>query len=200
MFAKVFRASPAAIAITTTREGRVLDANESMLRLLGYDRDEAIGRTTRDLDIWADPLDRQRLLDDLAALSSVRDRECRMCTKDGRIITTLFAAEIVDIAGESCILTVLVDITGRKRVEAALQQEKAFTDAIIDSVPGTFYVLDEAGNLVRGNRMLSEVTGLTPDQIPGTPGLYSIHEEDRPAAKEKIVEAFDRGSAETECG
>ncbi len=196
LFAKVFRFSPAAIAVTTLRDGRVVNANESMLRLFGYTWEETVGRTTAEL--WLEPLERQRLLDELAVHASVRDRECRLRTKDGRIITGLYSAEIIDVAGEPCILSLLSDITDRKQAEAALRQEKAFTDAIIDSLPGSFYVLDEAGNFVRGNDMLSEITGLAPDQIPGALGVHAIHEQDKSAVKKKIAEALACGSAETE--
>jgi PAS domain S-box-containing protein len=198
MFSRVFRAGPAAIAITTRDNGRVIDANDSMLRLLGYEWGEIVGRTTYDLQIWPDARDRQRLLEELAGHGSVRDRECTMRAKGGRIITALFSAEMVDIAGEPCILSLLVDITDRKRAEEALRREKAFTDAVIDSLPGSFYVLDEAGNYLRGNSILSVITGLAPDQIPGASALHSIHEQDRPAVAAKIAEAFACGSAEIE--
>ncbi len=45
-FAKAFRSSPIAIAVTRVRDGRILDANEAMLKLLHFTRDEVIGHTT----------------------------------------------------------------------------------------------------------------------------------------------------------
>ena len=51
------------------------------------------------------------------------------------------------------------------RVEESLREEKAFTDAVMDSLPGVFYVLDDETRFVRWNRHMEEVTGLTADQL-----------------------------------
>ena len=93
----------------------MIDANESFLRLLGYRREEVVGRTSTELEIWPARLDRHRIVEDLIAYGSIRDRECSMCTKDGRILTTHYSAEFVDIDGTPCILSLLVDITHGKR-------------------------------------------------------------------------------------
>src|SRR6266849_3688505 len=54
-FAKAFRSSPDAIIITTLAEGRFLEVNEYFQKLFGYSRDEILGRTTVELDLWINP-------------------------------------------------------------------------------------------------------------------------------------------------
>ncbi len=64
-FAKVFDASPMAIAITTFEEGRYVDVNPRWLQLIGRERDEVIGHTAKELGVWADPEDRDIVIADL---------------------------------------------------------------------------------------------------------------------------------------
>ena len=52
-FSKAFRASPIPICISTLKEGRYLDVNDSFLQLLGFNREEVIGHTSLELGIWA---------------------------------------------------------------------------------------------------------------------------------------------------
>src|SRR3982751_5075185 len=61
LFIKVFDATPHAISISTLSEGRLLDVNDSLLRLTGYSRAEIIGRTVLEINIYSNPEDRARI-------------------------------------------------------------------------------------------------------------------------------------------
>jgi two-component system NtrC family sensor kinase len=58
LFFDLFEHSSDVIFLTRVNDGLVLDANHAALSMFGYRRDEAVGKTTRDLRIWADPRDR----------------------------------------------------------------------------------------------------------------------------------------------
>jgi len=120
-FSKAFRCSPNAITISTINEGRYVEVNDSFVRLSGYGRDEAIGRTVFELNMWVNGSDRLKLLQELQAKGFVRNWEVEFRTKFGVNITALLSAEIIDLDGVSCILAVTNDITERKRVEAQLR-------------------------------------------------------------------------------
>jgi len=64
-FFKAFHASPTGIAITTIAEGRFVDVNDSLLRMMGYTRDEVIGRPKADWGVWNTPEDRARVVQKL---------------------------------------------------------------------------------------------------------------------------------------
>lgn len=91
-----------------------------------------------------------------------------------------------------------VDVTDRKRSEEALFKEKAFSDALIESVPGAFYVIDSEGNYCRWNSYLTRLTGMTNGQLNNCPMLLTIQEEDRPLAATTLRGAFDSGYAQAE--
>jgi PAS domain S-box-containing protein len=120
-FAKAFKANPQPMSITTAAEGKYLDVNESFLRMSGYTRDEVIGHTSNELRNFEDPNDRNRLLvEPIMQSVVVRNFELKFRTKNGAFRTLLSSAELVELAGEQCILVASSDITERKTLEQEL--------------------------------------------------------------------------------
>ncbi len=120
-FAKAFSCSPDSITISTLGEGRFIEVNDSFVKLSGYERDQVIGKTSFELNLWVDDRDRLNLLEELQATGVVRNLEFEFRQKSGEIITTLVSAEIIDLDGNKSILAVHHDITERKQVEAQLR-------------------------------------------------------------------------------
>ncbi|OGI47260.1 MAG: hypothetical protein A2151_03635 [Candidatus Muproteobacteria bacterium RBG_16_65_34] len=120
-FSKVFHASPLGIVISSLPEGRIVDANEAFLAMYGFAREEMIGRAARDLNIWVDLEDRARLMQEMAETGRSRNFEARFRRKSGEIGTALSSAEKIELGGEACMLSLLADVTERKRAEEALK-------------------------------------------------------------------------------
>src|SRR6185369_8460341 len=76
--------------------------------------------------------------------------------------------------------------------------EKAFSDALIESAPGAFYVIDRQGNYYRWNSYLNRLTGLSDRELRQRTSLLTIHEDDRPLAAEMMRQAFETGYAQAE--
>jgi len=119
-FSKAFRQSPLAFTLTTTKDHRYVEVNDTFERHTGWRRDEVVGRTPSEIDLWVDPGQRITFLKQLLANGHVRDLEVRFRTKDGQIRTGLGSAELIEVNGEPCALSVIADITERKRAEEAL--------------------------------------------------------------------------------
>jgi PAS domain S-box-containing protein len=119
---KAFRQSPLAVIITSAKDHRYIEVNESFERLTGYSRGEVIGRTPFDIAVWVDPSQRTELVQAVVNGKHIHDAECRFRTKDGRIITGLGFAELIEIDGESCVIAAALDITERKRMEEDLRE------------------------------------------------------------------------------
>lgn len=120
-FSKAFRSSPAAIAISTCQEGRVVEVNNTFLEITGYTRAEVIGRTSADLKLWRHSEERQSMVQILQNQGFVRNLEFEFRTKDDATVVGLFSAELIELNGEPCILSMTNDITDRKHAEAQLQ-------------------------------------------------------------------------------
>lgn len=121
-FSKAFKASPDSVTITTLNEGRVIEVNDSFLENTGFTREEVIGLTTNELNLWAHPEDREHIVQQLRERGSVRNQECEFRVRmTEEIITGLFSAEVIDVEGQSCLLSVINNITERKRAEEAIR-------------------------------------------------------------------------------
>jgi PAS domain S-box-containing protein len=166
-FAKAFRCSPVAIAVTRLSDGRVIEVNEAMLKLLHFRRNEVIGHTTLELGIWVDVNDRAEYTWKLSRDGSTRGSEYRLRTKDGEIVTIHLSAELLEFSGEPCALATLVDITERKRTEEALlESEDRYRILLEHGFDGIF--AHEDFRIVQLNDRLAEMTGYTRAELMGS--------------------------------
>jgi PAS domain S-box-containing protein len=127
--AKIFRNSLVGLTVTSRRDGRVVDINEAGARMFGFDKAEIVGLTTVSLDVWKDPSQRQAFVEELNHAGQIVDRELEMLHRNGSTVVALVSAVPIQAYGESCILTVLVDITERKAMEQALRRSKEAAEA-----------------------------------------------------------------------
>lgn len=91
-----------------------------------------------------------------------------------------------------------IDITDRKQSEDALVEEKKFSDTLIESMPGAFYVIDKELNFCRSNHYLKTLIGLSKRKQVQRPMLLCVLEEDRPLAAATLKEALETGFAQAE--
>jgi len=123
-FAKAFRASPLRVSIGTLAEGRFLEVNDAFLRDHGFTREQVIGRTSPELGLWFNPEDRRRLVAAIERDGMVHEFEYPGQTRDGRVQITSLSAEVIQVAGETCILAVATDVTDRKRAEEEIHRSR----------------------------------------------------------------------------
>ena len=124
-FAKVFRGSPQPMVLTTLAEGRFIDVNESGLKLSGYTREEIIGRTSLDIGVFSSEVHRKAMIGSLLQTGSIRNLELMFPTKNGQMRLLLCSAEVIELAGEKCVIISSSDITERKEAEQQLAELSA---------------------------------------------------------------------------
>ena len=124
-FATIFQSSPMGITLSRPEDGRLVDANPAFLRMVAYSREEAIGRTSREMGVWASPEVRDTMAEVMQRQGRVENVELQFRRKSGELGTMLGSAELVCIAGEGHVLGMAVDITERKRAEEKLRQSEA---------------------------------------------------------------------------
>ena len=119
-FSRTFRISPDSINLNRLSDGMYVDINEGFTQILGYTREDVIGRSSvgGDLGVWVDAADRDRLVAELQATGEVIGFEAPFRAKDGRIVCGLMSARIFKLNGEQCVLSFTRDITARKQAEA----------------------------------------------------------------------------------
>jgi PAS domain S-box-containing protein len=166
-FSKAFHASPNLMGITSLDEGRVIDINAAYCRLTGYERDELIGRTTAELNVWADPEQRNVLMRTLREEGRVRDLEIKLRTRSGEIRTLIFSGETLALGNDSYLLSVAMDITERKEAEEALRESEQEKAAVLDSMSELVAYQDADMRVLWANRVAAQSVGITPERLVG---------------------------------
>lgn len=120
-FSKAFRLNPVASSISTLETGQILDVNISFLNLFGYSREEVIGRTSAELQLWVTPTDRDRLIQAVQQQSVQLDAQFR--TRSGEIRAGMSSFEKIELQGEACLFSIIYDVTEQRQAEAEQRQQ-----------------------------------------------------------------------------
>ena len=143
-FEQLFRKSPALMALLTLPEQRCFDINEAFLNVLGFPKDEVIGKTAVELGLFPDSGQQTGAVDKLLAKGHITDFESdfefKIRCKDDALVDGIFSGEVISSHGQQYFLVVMVDITERKRAEAKMLQMLA-TERELNTLKSTFVTM-----------------------------------------------------------
>ncbi len=123
-FVKAFNQCPFMMTISTLEEGRYIEINEPFLKTLGLRKDEAIGLTFRETNIYVNPVQRDLFVEIAQNQGFIKDHEIKLRKRDGNIIMCLFSAQVIELQQKQFLLTTMIDITDRKKAEEALKSSE----------------------------------------------------------------------------
>jgi PAS domain S-box-containing protein len=113
----IFNTSPDAVSITRLRDSVFVRVNDGFTSMIGTCREDVIGRSTQELEVFADPSARERIVAGLLATGREDNAEAVFVRPDGGRITGMISAKVIDLDGKPHVLSVVRDITERKRAE-----------------------------------------------------------------------------------
>ena len=168
LFATVFEASPIPIAFSRLSDGRYVEANQACLDLFGYQRSEAVGKTTIELKLWPDLKQREQMMHLLKTTGVANSLDLQMQRSDGQKIDVLFSAHVIEFMGENCIIATIIDITNRKRDELERRLADERFARIFNSNPDAITIsrLDN-GVYIELNDAWTELSGFTRQELIG---------------------------------
>ena len=124
-FFQLFRLSPDAIVLLHVDSGRLVDVNDSFETISGYSREETLGRTMQELDIYRNPGEREEIYSRLKRDGVLRDYEFEALHKDGSVVFCAMTCQTLEIDGAPHLLAVLRDVTQMKKLrDVMIQSEK----------------------------------------------------------------------------
>jgi two-component system cell cycle sensor histidine kinase/response regulator CckA len=179
--------------IIISEQGVIVDANTRMAQILGCKFSDLIGSKVSE---FIAPQSLASLENHFRSGSEER-YECIAKRKYGSNFPVEVQGKSLPYEGRMLRITAIRDITDRKRAEEALSNEKAFSDAIIDSLPGVFYICDEEGRLLRWNDNETAMTGYSTEELSQM-NVLQLFREDRELAASKMREVFEFGRASVE--
>jgi len=148
------------MAITSLEEGRLLDLNDQYLSITEFSREELIGHTVFELDLWVDPEARKRIIYEILQYGEkTGGYPISIRSKSGKIKDILFSAGVIKIKNESYILSSALDITERRKMEEALRKsEMDYRLLFENSLMGISEALPD-GRIIRANMAYAKMYG-----------------------------------------
>ncbi len=162
-FRLAFHTSQDSMSLSRLEDGIYIDVNQGFTDITGYTREEVIGRSAFDLDIWDNPDDRKRIEKILKNSGKVSNMEVKFRLKGGRPLTALFSADVISFNGVPHFLAVAKDITDVKQVEAEVLK----LSQVVKQNPLSIVITSLDGTIEYVNPAFTRITGYSYEEAVG---------------------------------
>lgn len=167
-FYKAFYASPDSITINLLKDGRFIDINKGFTNITGYKSKETFGKSALELNLWLNPEQREEYLKILKKQGEIHNYEFDLLKKTGEIVTCLLSSQVVELSGEKCDISVVKNISDRKKAEKELTEQHNLLKALINTLPEVIYVKNTEHKFILGNKAFSHRYGVEiPEKLYG---------------------------------
>ncbi|MCG6905586.1 MAG: PAS domain S-box protein [Desulfobacteraceae bacterium] len=185
-FRTAFETSPDAITINRGVDGRYIDVNDGFTALTGYGREEVLGHTAGDIQIWADPGDRRRLAAGLRRQGYVKNLKARFRYKDGSCRTGLISANRISLGGQPHTLTVGREIEDLLSAEQALAESEKKYRLLVENANDAIFVVQD--NVIRyANPTTQRLSGYSAAELAQLP-LSAVLRTEETAPEEAALQ------------
>jgi PAS domain S-box-containing protein len=157
-FEIMFKSSPDAAMIIQISSGKIIEVNDSFEIVSGFTRNESVGNTTFDLQLWVNIEDRNTLLQTLLNKGVCKNLEVLLRSKNGDIQTGLISARIFNIDGIPHMITTTHDITQQKKAAEEKEFERRDKEALINSTTDLIWSVSSDFKLIAGNKAFIDDT------------------------------------------
>ena len=163
-FSKTFNNAPIMLAISTVKDGKFIDVNTSFLDKLGYNREEILGMTSDDLNLFVNYEQREKIIQLTKDNGYVRNFEMKARCKTGEIIDGLFSSEVVQLLDSDYLVTTMSDVTESKKIEEKLRKSEERYRLIAENANENIWSYDLNLNRTYSSRTGKEVLGYTTEE------------------------------------
>ncbi len=162
-FSKAFYGNTAAMSITRLYDGLILEVNDRWCELMGFSREEAIGKTTLEINLWKHVEERTQGALELERNGLIYNREYTFVRKNGEEWIGILSSQLSTVHGEKVLFNSIVDITERKRAEERL----TYQANLLTNITEVIYSTDEQLRLTSWNHEAERVYGWKEEEVLG---------------------------------
>ena len=189
-YRRLFEAAQDGILILNLDTGRITDVNPFLIKLLGFSRDEMIGKTVGELSPFKDIESNKVMLERLQKDGYVRYENLPLETRDGRKIAVEFVSNVYQAGDKNVIQCNIRDITERRRLESALIHLRSIVESTGDAIIGK----DLDGIITSWNKGAEKIFGYTANEMMGA-SILRLIPDDRRDEEGKILETIRLGES-----
>ncbi|MBS0335632.1 MAG: PAS domain S-box protein, partial [Proteobacteria bacterium] len=170
--ATFFQASPAALIVSTRRDGRILDINQSYERIFATSRGQAVGRTVLELGLWARAEDRARFLAAMERDGQVSNFNADLVRANGEPFKARLSAKVIDGEDEPLLLGLVSDLSAEEAAEETVRRsEQRFRQIFEFSPIGMAISRVSDGVFVDANHADGKTLGYKREELVGRTSL-----------------------------
>ncbi|MEA2376067.1 MAG: hypothetical protein QOD53_2530, partial [Thermoleophilaceae bacterium] len=187
--------------VVRLRDAQVLDANEAQAGMVGYARDELVGRSAVALGIWHHPRDLEAIAaavrDALASGAVSPQLEATMCTRSGEELAVELAAQVVDLNGQQCLAAVTRIVGGadQRVAQQALRASEQRYRGIVETASDGIWMLDDVDRTSFVNRAMADMLGYEVHEMLGRRAVEFLGADFKPVGR-RALERHKEGTSE----
>lgn len=162
-FATLFHLSPNVVLLTRRSDGLIYEVNQHFEQTLGWSGAQVINRTTIEIGLWANPLQRHSVLEATRNSHGPATLEVQFCASNGKIHDGILSTQSIELQGTVYLLSTFVDTSERKRGEQALKDSQERLDLALDSAQMGTWDWHIPSGMLYGSARAAELHGLDPE-------------------------------------
>ena len=201
-FEKLFRYNPSLMAVSTVPEAAFIDVNDAFLRSLGYSKEEVLGKTTLELDLFPRNDQQAAAARQLQMTGRINDFMFQVRRKDGALLDGLFNGELIDVQGKQYFLTTMVDVTERRRAASMLQEERRRLKGVIEGTNAGTWEWNVQTGETSFNERWAQIIGHTLEELaPISIETWAalVHPEDERRSNDLLEKHFTGKTSYYDC-
>jgi PAS domain S-box-containing protein len=163
---QIFDANTDGITLIDSATRRIEDVNARFLSISGFRREEVIGRTTDELNVWTDPAIEQEFIRCIQRDGSITNMDVSFRGSDGRIIPSLLSSVTIVIHGKPCVMTLARDISDLRRSQEKLRESEEKFRLIFEASRDAVIVTRVSDSRVSDvNHQFIQLSGFTREEV-----------------------------------
>ena len=183
-FRKAFMTTPDAVAITRWSDGLIIFVNPGFFVVTGYAPEDIDGKKMPDLGIWDNQNVRLKLREKVSLQGTIKNEEILLRKKNGDIFYGMISASLLDIDGETHLLSMTRDVSESKKAQDAIISSERKYRTLHESMIDGFVSVTMNGRIIESNSAYRSMLGYTAEELAAltyidiTPEKWRVYETD----------------------